>query len=57
MKQEIPQNVIAGIAIVVVLAILIFGYTKFVKGPSEISPEETRKMMNGAQGAEASHGK
>jgi hypothetical protein len=41
----------AGIVIIVVLAIVAIavGY-KYLAGPSKISPQDTQKMMNSAQG-------
>ena len=53
MKQSVGTPVVIAIVVVVVLAIVFFGY-KTMAGPSKIGPEEMRKHMQGTQGQ---HGK
>ncbi len=47
MNQKLSGPVMMIILVVVIGAIGYFGYTKFLAGPPEVSPEETQRMMGG----------
>jgi flagellin-like protein len=50
MSKSISGPVGVIIIVAVVLAAVVFGY-KFIAGPSKVNPEDTRRMMNAAQGS------
>lgn len=49
MNKQISGNVGVVIAILAVIGILVGGYFMFLKSPDRVSPEDTKKMMEGAQ--------